>query len=108
MIKTTKRRLTSWIGSSALTLTLLLAITTSKADAEDWAFRRSYYSHALTPEVARVTPEPHYRSAYRVPHKNQYPGYTVRSSFRINRVQLQSGHSRDSQYIYEGSVEFRP
>ncbi|HCS54259.1 hypothetical protein [Rubinisphaera sp.] len=78
------------------------------AKAEDWAFQRSYYSHALTPEVAAVTPEPYYRSAYRTPYKSIYPGGTVRSSFRINRLHLQSGFSRDSQYIYEGTVEFRP
>ncbi|TWT61963.1 hypothetical protein Pan54_27010 [Rubinisphaera italica] len=98
---------TTEICKSLLTFCFVIALP-SVATAENWAFQRSYYSHALTPEVAAVTPEPYYRSAYRTPYKSIYPGMTVRSSFRINRLQLQSGLSRDSQYIYEGTVEFRP
>jgi len=87
---------------------LTIAGSAELAHAENWAFQRSYYTHALTPEVAAVTPEPYYRSAYRIPTRSVYPGTTVRSSFRFNRIQLNSGRNFDTQYIYEGTVEVRP
>lgn len=82
--------------------------TGNEAYAENWAFQRSYFTHALTEETAAITPEPYYRSAYRTPTKYNNDGVSVRSTYRVNRLFLQSGNSRDSQYIFEGSVEVRP
>lgn len=85
-----------------------LCQSASDLQAENWAFQRSYYSHHLPPEVAQNLPFPESRSAYRVAYKPFYPGITVRSSFRFNRIQLRSGSNFDTQYIFEGHVQFEP
>lgn len=76
--------------------------------AENWAFRRSYFSHDLQGEHLAHAPMPVSRSAYRIPYVPNYPGATVLSTWRMNRVQLRSGSSVDSQFLWEGSIEFRP
>lgn len=86
----------------------ILAGIHSNVSAEDWAFRRSYYSHDLEGEFFAHAPLPVSRSAYRIPYVPNYPGATVYSSWRLNRVQLRSGSGVDTQYLWQGTVEIRP
>lgn len=89
----------------------LLAMTvclSAESFAEDWAFRRSYFTHQLSPEVAATVPMPTSRSAYRIPTRPYNTGGTVRWSWRSNHINLGSGSNRDSQFLWERSVEFRP
>ncbi len=88
-------------------LLLCLNFSASLLVAEDWAFRRSYYSHDLSGEAFAGAPMPVSRSAYRIPYVPNNPGGTVYSTWRLNRVQLRSGSSVDTQYFWQGSVEFR-
>ncbi len=81
---------------------------TASVHAEDWAFRRSYYSHDLSGPQFAGAPQPVSRSAYRIPYKSEYPGGTVYQTWRQNRVQLRSGSGVDTQYIWQGAFEFRP
>ncbi len=87
---------------------LTVAATPSTADAGDWMFRRSYYSHEL-PAGAKVDyPLPNSRSAYRRPWVAPSLGYSTRGAYRFNRMQLRSGNSVDTTIFYEGRFELRP
>ncbi len=82
----------------------LLSVTDS-SDASDWAFRRSYFSHAPGAYLAEV-PQPHSRSAYRVPYAPE--GIAVRGIYRYDNVFLRSGNSVERTLIWEGSLNVRP
>ena len=99
-----------WFGLLLLGCTFsLLGAGTNAAQAEDWAFRRSYFTHELPPgELFAGAPMPISRSAYRIPYVPHYPGVTVQSTWRLNRVQLRSGASTDTQFLWQGTTEFRP
>lgn len=80
----------------------LVAFAADRAFGGDWRFRRSYYTHEIPRELAQRYPYPPSRSAYRPAYISPYPGFTVQGGFRINRIQINSGSSSDSTYIYEG------
>ena len=74
------------------------------APAEDWMFRRSYYSHEL-PEGQPVNyPLPVSRSAYRVAHYRE--GFGISTGFRVNNYVIQNGNRVDRTFYREGWVEF--
>jgi hypothetical protein len=85
-----------------------LLSATASADAQDWMYRRSYFSHSLPEGVEAPHPVPESRSAYRTAYYNQGSGYTVRSAYRINNFVLQNGNRVDRTYYREGWVEFKP
>lgn len=85
-----------------------LLVFTESVQAESWAFRRSYFSHAVPPEIDARYPKPVSRSAYRQPVKRSYPGIYVRGGFRQNNVILRSGNSFDRTFITEGWVDVLP
>jgi hypothetical protein len=74
--------------------------------AEDWMFRRSYYSHVPAGELPPDYPQPVSRSAYRIAHYRY--GYGVNAGYRINNYIIQNGNRIDRTYYTEGWVEFNP
>jgi len=86
----------------------IVSFSPAKSFAEDWAFRRSYYTHQLPAQVAATVPMPISRSAYRIPTRPYNTGGTVRWSWRSNNIHLGSGSNHDNQVLYERSVEYRP
>jgi len=80
----------------------------SSADAADWMFRRSYYSHKVPPELEATYPRPTSRSAYRRPYIRRNAGFSVRGGYRYNRIFLRSGTSTDLTVIREDWFEHRP
>ncbi len=106
-------RTTSTINHSLLLnygLIALAIVSLSPVDsfAEDWAFRRSYFTHKLPAEAAATVPMPISRSAYRIPTRPYNTGGTVRWSWRSNNIHLHSGSNHDNQVLWERSVEYRP
>jgi len=97
-------RMRVWLAAICLTFVALSAATPMQA--EDWMFRRSYFSHELPPSIAARYPRPASRSAYRIPYARG-DGFAVRGGYRINRIYLQSGNSTDTTYIYENWFGFR-
>ncbi len=89
-------------------LMAIVACLPAESSAEDWAFRRSYFTHQLPQEVAATVPMPVSRSAYRIPTRPYNTGGTVRWTWRSNNIHLDSGSNHDSQVMWERSVEFRP
>jgi hypothetical protein len=86
----------------------LLCVSAS-ADAQDWMYRRSYFSHSLPEGVeAPPHPVPESRSAYRTAYYNEGAGFTVRSAYRINNFVLQNGGRVDRTYYREGWLEVKP
>jgi hypothetical protein len=79
-----------------------LIATAPLADAADWRFRRSYFSHQLPPEWYAPGELPRSRSAYRPAYPNQLPGFSVQGGYRFNRIQINSGQSSDTTIIQEG------
>ncbi|MBL4885741.1 MAG: hypothetical protein JKY95_14570 [Planctomycetaceae bacterium] len=96
------------IPTSLLCLLAMTICQPTASFAEDWMFRRSYFTHQLSPEVAATAPMPRSRSAYRIPTRPQNTGGSVRWSWRSNRINQRSGSSYDTQVLWERSVEFRP
>lgn len=91
-----------------LVLTLLLILNGPAVQAEDWMFKRSYFSH-LPPEG---TPQeawlPRSRSAYRTAYYQELPSLSFRSELRINNRVLQVGPSTDRSIQAEGFIQIQP
>ena len=76
------------------------------ADAGQWVYLPSYYSHAVAPPDR---PLPSSRGSYRVPSVSNNPGFAVRGYQRINYFQLRNGRgSVDRTIYYRGNVELDP
>lgn len=82
----------------------------STARAEDWMYRRSYYSHTLSPEAGAVPnhPLPEHRSAYRPAYYREALGFSARSAFRINNYVIRNGPRTDRTIYMEGYFELQP
>ncbi len=95
------------IKRSVIKLMMLAIVTGSvslgfgnpQADAADWAFSRSYYSHDLPPEVAARYPRPQSRSAYRLPQLATTPGFALKGVRRWNYVRMFNGNSFDTTIL---------
>lgn len=93
---------------TALVLTLPVCPATERAEAGEWMFRRSYYTHEVPRELRSLYPRPASRSAYRPALVRTTPGLAVRSAHRFNRILLRSGNSSDLTIIREHRHEFEP
>jgi hypothetical protein len=89
-------------------LAAVLAVSFNAVRAEDWMFRRSYYSHAPQPGEPVLNPESINRSAYRRAYISTSPGFAVRGGWRYNTIFLQSGNSTDVTVQRENMFEFVP
>lgn len=91
-----------------LALCVLLAFAAEQvfggppAPPRDWRFRQSYFTHEMPREMQSRYPLPQSRSAYRPAYVGHLPGFSVQGGFRVNRIQINSGNSSDSTYLYEG------
>lgn len=85
---------------------VMLVSPLQTARANDWMFRRSYFSHQLPPGVAPNYPIPDSRSAYRTAYYHH--GFGVNSSYRINNYVIQNGSRIDRTIYQEGWLEFTP
>ncbi len=70
-----------------------------RAEAENWMFNRSYYSHQLPPEVAERYPRPQSRSAYRLPQLATTPGFALKGARRWNYVRMFNGSGYDTTIL---------
>src|SRR5262245_47665755 len=77
---------------------------TSSAEAGDWMFRRSYYSHNAGPNVLDdAAPS---RAAYREPWVGAHPRFAVRRGWRFNSFVLEHGTtSVDMSCLRENSYD---
>ncbi len=87
---------------------LLLAGWPVPARADDWVYRRSYYSHWPSAGSPPAHPLPEHRSAYRPAYYREALGFSVRSAYRINNYVLQNGNRTDRTIYQEGYIEFNP
>jgi hypothetical protein len=88
-----------------------LAAVWASAEASDWMFRRSFYSHDSAPDGpasqygSSGTGELDYsapsRSAYREPWVGAHPHSAVRSGWRYNSFILHNGSSTDTTIMRE-------
>jgi hypothetical protein len=69
------------------------------AEAADWMFRRSYYSHDAEPADSDDAPPG--RSVYREPWVAAHPHMAVRSGWRINSFVMHNGSSTDTTFYRE-------
>lgn len=76
-----------------------------QANAANWAFNRSYYSHELPPEVAARYPRPQSRSAYRLPQLATTPGFALKGARRWNYVRMYNGNSYDTTIYRSDSFD---
>jgi len=77
--------------STLMIVTGLAALSASQAPAEagDWMFRRSYYSHNSGPGVLDDSAPS--RSASREPWVGAHPRFAIRGGWRFNSYVLQNG-----------------
>lgn len=94
-----RRLITRSIFLSLLAGTVGLGFGNSRAEAENWMFNRSYYSHQLPPEVAARYPRPESRSAYRLPELATTPGFALKGSRRWNYVRMYNGSGYDTTIL---------
>ncbi len=90
------------------TFVLVCVLVSETASAEDWMFRRSYFSHMPPPGVRVDYPLPKSRSAYRRAYRGGGWGFSVKSSYRYNRIYLRSGNSADVTIQREQRFQFLP
>src|SRR5262249_10767835 len=68
-------------------MTLGVGGESTSAEAADWMFAPSYYSHADSPgNVAGIAPAS--RSAYRTPFVGAHPKFAIRGGYRFNNYFL--------------------
>lgn len=90
---------------AAAGLVLLIGFS-QPVNAEDWMFRRSYYSHQLPDGMLPHYPVPESRSAYRTAYYRY--GFGVSTGYRINNFVIQNGARVDRTITQEGWIEFNP
>ncbi|MCA9040992.1 MAG: hypothetical protein KDA65_11640 [Planctomycetaceae bacterium] len=84
-------------------LALIFCGSASEAADGSWMYRRSYFSHAPDPYSEIQYPQPVSQSAYRPAYHGVHPGFAVKSGYRINRIQFQTGSGGfDTTIQYEG------
>lgn len=69
------------------------------ANAADWMFRRSYYSHAGGPGLLDDAPPS--RSNYTEPWVGAHPRFAIRGGWRFNSFTLQNGTGTDRTFYRE-------
>jgi len=84
------------------------AFFSQPVSAQEWLFKRSYYSHNIPQEMENAYPRPTSRSAYRRAYANNRPGFAVRGGYRYNTIRIWSGTSYDTTVIRENWFEERP
>jgi hypothetical protein len=89
-------------------LALMAFFTPKILRAEEWMFRRSYYSHARPPEHIAQFPPPERRTAYRPAIAGITPGFAIRGAYRYNRIQLGQGRNADVTIYRQDWFELEP
>jgi len=86
---------------------IVIGMFASPAQAGNWIFRRSYYSHEIPQQLQYKYPLPHSRSAYRPAVTGVRPGFAIRGGYRYNRILLRGNGSTDITIIRENWHDFR-
>lgn len=94
----------AWLAA-CVALVMLFGLL-QPARAEDWMFRRSYFSHHVPDGMIPPYPVPESRSAYRAAYYRE--GFGVSTGFRINNYVIQNGARVDRTFYREGWIEFNP
>lgn len=77
-----------------------LVLSASDARAENWMFRRSYYSHGTGPGL--LDDSAPNRSEYREPWVGAHPRFAIRGGWRFNSYILHNGtNSTDRTFFRE-------
>ncbi|MBI1346408.1 hypothetical protein GC163_08965 [bacterium] len=87
---------------------LLMVLLPQVGSADDWMYRRSYYSHTPVAGLPADYPLPEHRSAYRPAYYREAQGFSVRSAYRINNYVIRNGPRTDRTIYQEGYIEFNP
>jgi hypothetical protein len=104
----TRRQAAGILARLFVSAFLLCVLASDSADAGDWIYRRSYFSHDIPPEEAGFRSFPESRSAYRKAYVNTSPGFAVRGGYRFNRIYMRDGNSTDLTVIREDWFQVRP
>ena len=107
-ITNTWKRFRSHIAFVLLVAAGVLGFCGTPLNAQDWMFRRSYFSHAAPDGVDVEYPRPRSRSAYRRPIAGSGFGFAARGAYRYNRIQIRSGDSIDVTVIRDFRFEMVP
>jgi len=80
----------------------------SPVAANDWMYRRSYFSHTPVDGYPADYPLPEQRAAHRPAYYREAHGFSVRSAYRINNYVIRNGPRTDRTIYQEGYIEFNP
>ena len=87
------------VAARVLGLLVAMLVCPQIAQADNWMFRPSYYSHAPLP--GQPTVPVNQRSAYRQPFAGNHPHAAIRGGFRYNSMVLSNSQSVDRTVIRE-------
>ena len=93
--------------TALLVFTVLSLTSLHESAAQDWMFRRSWFSHVPV-EGSPVFPTPPPQGAVRRAVPQLGPGFAVRSHYRWNVYRLQTGSSNDTTIYRQFSIEETP
>lgn len=103
----TRKTIRRWFLIAFAIAAFALLSTAQSAQAGEWRFRRSYFTHAVPEQLRAQYPLPQSRSAYRRAVVGNLPGFSVQGGYRINRIFIRSGDSTDTTIIREGWFRVR-
>lgn len=87
---------------------MLILANARPSQAEDWMYRRSYYSHVPANGMAPQHPLPESRSAYRTAYYLDRPTVAFSSGYRYNTNFLSVGGRTNRSWEVEGWVSYGP
>jgi hypothetical protein len=87
---------------------LVLMTAPNSASAEDWMYRRSYFSHVPVHPQAPVYPVPASRSAYRPAIDPAAHAIRFRSEWSWDQHIIQNGPRVERTWHQEGFLQFQP
>lgn len=107
-VSTRRLPIGKWAFVAVCLLGFVICADDSACHANEWLFRKSYYSHNLPPEVRKEFPRPPSRSAYRHAYAGTGTGFAIRGVSRWNYIRTGTGGNADVTLYRQNWFQIQP